>query len=354
LQKRAERPPDPRLSLKKPQNWAPFGARRYAARVTARLLLLLAGLAIPVAGFEAVARWIDAYPVPGAALSPTRPDLYTADPDVGYRLHPSLRTTIGYPPSNPRPLSLNANSDGFRSERELGGPDSRPRILVVGDSFVFGSGVETTERFTEVLEWLEPQWRVDNLGMTGWGIDLMVRALEKFGAKARPDVVILAVYTDDFRRAGPTYAGLGFAIPRFRLIDGELVSVPYPRPGFWRRLRAVEAMQRMRPAPDRNEYALNAALLDRYYDLTTELGATPFVVFLPGRGDTPEDQQRRRFLARWASHREVPYLDLTGPIHGAGVPRLYIPGNFHWNADGHRTAAHHIYRELKALRPNLR
>jgi len=316
--------------------------------------LLLAGLVIPLAGFEAIARWTGAYPAPGAELTPTRPDLYTADAEVGYRLHASLRTTIGYPPRNPRPLSLNANSDGFRSERELGSPDSRPRILVVGDSFVFGSGVEAEERFTEVLEWLEPRWRVDNLGMTGWGIDLMVRALEKFGAKARPDVVILAVYTDDFRRAGPTYAGLGHAIPRYRLVDGELVSFPYPRPGFWQRLRVVQALRRLQPTTDRNEYALNAALLDRYHDLTVALDASPFVLFLPGRGDTPEDQQRRRFLAQWATRRGVPYLDLTGPIHGAGVQRVYIPGNFHWNPDGHRTAAHHIYRELKTLRPNLR
>ena len=150
----------------------------------ARALLLACALLIPLAAFEVTARLFDAYVPAGADLTPTRPDLYTADPRVGYRLHPSQRVNVHYPPRNPRALSIVSNADGFRSDRELGAPDVRPRILVVGDSFVFGSGVEERERFTEVLEWLEPGWRVDNLGMTGWGVDLMVRALETFGEKA--------------------------------------------------------------------------------------------------------------------------------------------------------------------------
>lgn len=320
----------------------------------ARALLLTCALLIPLAAFEVTARLFDAYVPAGAELTPTRPDLYTADPQVGYRLHPSRRRTVQYPPRNPRALSVISNADGFRSERELGSPDTRPRILVVGDSFVFGSGVEGPERFTEVLEWLEPGWRVDNLGMTGWGVDLMVRALATFGEKAQPDVVILAVYTDDLRRAAPAYAGLGYPIPRYQLVGGGLESTPYPRPGLLQQLRVTQALLRLCPEPDRNLYALNTALLDRYRDLTQQLGAAAVLAFLPGRGDTPEDQQRRRFLAGWAGRNAIPFLDLTGPIHAAGVGRVYIPGNFHWNPAGHRTTAHVIYRRLKKLFPDLR
>ncbi len=258
-----------------------------------------------------------------------------------------------YPPRNPRVLSLVANSDGFRSPRELGESDPRTRILVVGDSFVFGSGVEASERFTEILELLEPGWRIDNLGMTGWGIDLMLRAIEAFGPKARPDIVLLAVYTDDFRRVAPTYAGLGHAVPKFGLVDGQLESFPYPRPGVFERLRLVQLLFRLRPAAERNHYALNAALLDRFRAATEQLAAAPVVLFLPGRGDTPEDKQRRRFLGNWAARNDVPFVDLTDAIRGAGVSRLYIPRNFHWNPEGHRIAADAIHRRLKTLRPNL-
>src|SRR5713101_8279050 len=69
--------------------------------------------------------------------------------------------------------------------------------------------------------------------MSGWGIDLMVRAVEKIVLTARPDVVVLAVYTDDLRRVRPYYQGQGFPIPRFRLDHDTLVSGPHPTPGWW-------------------------------------------------------------------------------------------------------------------------
>ena len=78
---------------------------------------------------------------------------------------------------------------------------------------------------------MNARWRVDNMGMTGWGLDLMIRAIEHHGRKADPDVVVLAVYTDDFRRLVPYYAGVGYAYPKFEFSESELTSVPFPIPG---------------------------------------------------------------------------------------------------------------------------
>jgi hypothetical protein len=66
------------------------------------------------------------------------------------------------------------------------------------------------------------------------------------------------------------------------------------------------------------------------------------VAFLPGRGDTEEDQERRGFLRNWSEKRGVPYLDLTAAIHGAGVNLVYIRQNPHWNVKGHRIAAEQL------------
>lgn len=33
------------------------------------------------------------------------------------------------------------------------------------------------------------------MGMTGWGLDVMVRALDHLGPKADPDVVVLPLYS---------------------------------------------------------------------------------------------------------------------------------------------------------------
>jgi hypothetical protein len=137
------------------------------------------------------------------SMDPGTQDIYEFDPTVGYRLRPLLKTEQRYPADSPEVIPIVANSDGFRGRREFGQADDRFRVLVVGDSFVFGQGVREDDRLTEQMERLEPRWRVDNMGMTGWGPDLMVRAIERYGGKIRPEVVVLAIYTDDFRRLVP-------------------------------------------------------------------------------------------------------------------------------------------------------
>jgi hypothetical protein len=287
----------------------------------------------------------EAYPPP-----PRRPDLFVSDSTIGYHLWPSTRTCMRYPSDTHRMVTLISNSDGLASSRELGEPDPRPRVLVIGDSFTMGLGVSEGERYTEVVEELEPRWRVDNMGMPGWGLDLMTRALAALGEKARPDVVVLAVYTEVFARLSPQWLGQG-ATPfrKYALVDGKLVDgAPY-QPSFWSALHLVELARTVQARAGgtqaRNRYPLNEALLDRFYDLTKTLNATPVVVFFPGTDDTPQGRERRGFLAAWAEKKGVVYGDFTDAIHTAGVDKTYIPRNTHWNEFGHEVAGralHHL------------
>lgn len=294
---------------------------------------------------EGILRARNLYRPPDTPIRTARPDLYTADPHVGYTLWPARSTTYRYPQTSDVSIPLVSNSDGFRASREFDQRDGRLRVLVVGDSFVFGQGVRAEERVTEQLEALEPQWRVDNMGMTGWGVDLMVRAIEHHGPKAAPDVVVLAVYTDDLRRILPYYAGVGFPYPKFELAGADLVTVPFPAPAAWERLRLVQLVYQTRWQRDRNRYDIHTALLERYLRNAESAGFKPAVAFFPGRADTEEDRQRRGFLAEWTHRHGMPYADLTDAIHGAGVDKVYIQDNWHWNPMGHTIAA----RELRNL-----
>src|SRR3989442_13536787 len=102
---------------------------------------------------------------------------------------------LRYPRSDGRLVTIVSNRDGCRSRRELHEADGRRRVVVLGDSMVFGVGVEEAERCTELLEGLEPGWRVDNLGMVGYGPDLMLRALEAVGLDPPPPVALVAVFS---------------------------------------------------------------------------------------------------------------------------------------------------------------
>lgn len=135
-------------------------------------MLVVAGLGISLLLGEIAFRVFDQHRPPNENPSCGYWDaeicaLYQPYDPHGYRLWPSREKTYKYPRENPRLLSVVSNKNGFRSSREFDEPDDRKRILVVGDSFVFGEGVQENERFSNVLEIIRPDWRVDNLGMTG-------------------------------------------------------------------------------------------------------------------------------------------------------------------------------------------
>ena len=330
-------------------------AERSSRTVGTRLISVIVicssiGMALGVC--ELGLRVTDSYRPPDDPIRTSRPDLYRADPDVGYTLWPGATTVYRSPETSRETIPLVSNSDGFRTSREFDEHDERTRILIVGDSFVFGQGVRAEDRVTEQLESLDTRRRVDNMGMTGWGLDLMVRAIERFGKKADPDVVVLAVYTDDFRRLFPYYAGVGFAYPKFELVDSRLVSVPFPYPSFWERLRLVQWIYQTQWQRERNRYDLNEALLDRFLNHSAVIGFKPAVAFFPGLGDNEEDKARRGFLAKWTSAKHVPYVDLTTAIHSVGVDRVYIHDNWHWNPLGHRIAADELNTFLQRVLKN--
>ncbi|MFV1986985.1 MAG: SGNH/GDSL hydrolase family protein [Gemmatimonadota bacterium] len=315
-------------------------------RVARSALLLLLSTFVALAGGEVVLVVLGRYPPPRYPPHTRRPDLYESYEDYGYRLHPNLRTSYEYPEDDPRTLELVANSDGFRDARELREPDTRPRIMIVGDSFVFGEGVEAAERFPDILETRLAGWRVDNLGMVGYGPDLMLRAFESVGRQANPDVVILGIYTDDFRRLGPYYAGAGFQIPRYELDEGRLVTIPYPKPRIWNRLRLYEGFRQIRWSMTRSSWRLSEAILDRFVELSGEDGFDLVIVFLPGDRDTPVDQTRRRWLADFSADSELRYRDLTDVIHEQPRREVFIAGNWHLNPSGHALVAEALHRML--------
>jgi lysophospholipase L1-like esterase len=290
-------------------------------------------------------------PPPVDIVSP-RADLYQRFDPYGYRLWPSRTMTYQYPREHPRELTLKSNSHGFRSRREFDERDDRPRILFLGDSMVFGEGVEESERFTDLLEAWQPAWRVDNLGMTGFGPDLMLRAFEEVGVGLRPRLVVLCLYTDDFRRVAPYYAGAGFPIPRFTLQSGRLTTVAYPTPHIWERLHLTSFVQEassrlLNRAADSNPLMrLNQAIFDRFLDRARGVNAAFALVFIPERRDTPASQMRRKWLRAFAAQKGVGYLDLTDSIHRVGPDQAYIPDNWHLNSKGHEVVADALLRFL--------
>lgn len=267
--------------------------------------------------------------------------------DFGYRLWPSLERPHRYPPGTQRRILLRANPQGFR-DADFTTSDPRPRIVFLGDSMTFGEGVEEEERFTELIEARAPGWRVDNMGMVGYGTDLMLRSFEAVALDPPPRAAVMGVFSDDFRRVVEPYAGVGYPIPRYRLEDGELRTVAYPEPSWWERSRLLQGLRYFWWRYTDATFALNGAILDRFLELCERHGVAPAIVFFPDRQDRWDDRLRRSWLRDYAGERGVPFLDLTDALHAAGAATTNLPGDPHWSAAGHAIVARELYPFLKA------
>lgn len=101
---------------------------------------------------------------------------------------------------------VRTNSHGMRGEEiSVEKPEGVFRIAVLGDSFVFGWGVEEEESFVSLIgkrltELSGDDVRVQmlNFGVPGYSTFQEVAAYEEFGRKFKPDVVLVYVVDNDF------------------------------------------------------------------------------------------------------------------------------------------------------------
>jgi hypothetical protein len=121
---------------------------------------------------------------------------------------------------------IRTNSLGMRErEVELRKRAGRKRVLIVGDSIAFGTGVEAEWRFSDFLSRaLGEDVEVLNAGVCGWGTDQELLYFERMGRKLDPDLVILTfTMANDVVNNMLDHLFLGSAPkPRFVLRDGEL------------------------------------------------------------------------------------------------------------------------------------
>jgi hypothetical protein len=158
--------------------------------VRARLLLALASLAVALVACELGLRWVFVAPVQLGAASPL--GLRVAGGDV--RVHQREYDT-----------RHRYNRFAFRDD-DFGAPATdEARVLVLGDSFAEGLGVDADARFSSLLvDRLRALWpgrrvRVVNAGQIGTAPADYMDNLADFGVALRPAAVVITVYAgNDF------------------------------------------------------------------------------------------------------------------------------------------------------------
>jgi hypothetical protein len=151
-------------------------------------------------------------------------------PVLGWRNPPNTRTVVV---KREYRTTVSINSKGLRNrEIDYARRAGVHRVLVLGDSFAWGSGVEDDETFSAVLESLyDGKLEVINAGVSGYGTDQEYLYYTTEGYRYDPDIVVLAFYANDIENnLLPSNRGGPEGKPYFVLVDGilRLHNVPVP------------------------------------------------------------------------------------------------------------------------------
>ena len=251
------------------------------------------------------------------------------------------------------------------------GPASRRRMLLLGDSFAWGFGVDYGERISEILERLHPEWEVINAGVNGYGTDQELLYLRERTEGLDPDLVLVLFHPNDFENNASSEQYWYFK-PHFEVVAGglELRNVPVPFASIgqrvrrlvlgrsylgqavfslWRRLSGTSAPREGssiegRPTSERRTPPTGVTVR-LIHELQTECVARGIPIVLIS---TPMRDELREIVAAAADATGMPFHALDAAFTNTDTAATHFRHDEHWTPHGHEVAAASISHFLEA------
>jgi hypothetical protein len=189
-------------------------------------------------------------------VSPERDRFWNYDALLGWAHKPGQEGIFETPEFR---TTVRINENGLRDrphsyERQ----NDTERILVLGDSFAWGYGVNESGRFSQLLE-KSLNVEVINAGVSGYSTDQEFLWYKNEGIKYETDLVILVIAGNDVGDNEQQLVSTIYYKPRFVLQDDELVLTGYPVPQTSSRGKFIYSLSQ--------RSALVYFLVQRYFDL---------------------------------------------------------------------------------------
>ena len=306
-------------------------------------------------------------------VSPERDQFWKYDSLLGWAHQPGQE---GIFETQQFRTSVRINKNGLRDrEHSYKRQGDIKRILVLGDSFAWGYGVEESERFSQQLE-ESLSVEVINAGVSGYSTDQELLWYRNEGIKYETDLVILVVAGNDVGDNDRQLVSTIYYKPKFVIEDGQLVPTGYPVPETSPQGRFIYSLSQ--------RSALAYFLIQRYFDLRslyTESGDNSDHANSPVSGISTRSEPFKLTVALidemrniaglrksefmivatnrwWNSSASETYQDFINTLRAKGflvldvesMPRfdpevMLIPNDGHWNQAGHTFVA----EKIKAL-----
>jgi lysophospholipase L1-like esterase len=303
-------------------------------------------------------------------VSPERDRFWKYDPLLGWAHEPGQEGIFETPQFRTR---VWINDNGLRDrEHAYQRQEDSERILVLGDSFAWGYGVEESDRFSERLE-EALGIEVINAGVSGYSTDQELLWYEDEGTKYETDLVIVVVAGNDVGDNHRQLVNTIYYKPRFVIKEGQLVRTGYPVPETGLRGKSVYFLSQ--------RSALAYFLVQRYFDLrslygrlkadsvpansvpsSTQAERKPFrlTIALLGEMRATAESKNAKFMIvttdRWWNEPSgETYKDFVAALQREGFlvldveslpgfepDEMVIPNDGHWNQAGHGFVADKI------------
>jgi hypothetical protein len=241
-----------------------------------------------------------------------------------------------------------SNSQGFRADAEFNPSDSRKKIVLVGDSYTFGTGVAYEDTFGAVLQRKSKETVVYNLGMPGFGVDQVWMSVRHQAMNLRPDLIVAGIVDADFERSLIPYRNAeGFNKPTFKLEKGQLVqrahehSPPFVQ-NFLEHHSSIWAVYRRAPKwlgrryPFGEYYLLNQAIIDAIRSDCQRQSVPVLFVYIP-----TSEFNSFPALSAYMRRSGANYIDLT-EMRPVPPRSIYLRHDGHLSVEGHRYVANLI------------
>lgn len=303
-------------------------------------------------------------------VSPERDQFWKYDSLLGWAHQPGQEGIFETPQFR---TVVRINEKGLRDREHLyEREDDIERILVLGDSFAWGYGVEESERFSQLLE-KSLDVEVINAGVSGYSTDQELLWYRNEGIKYETDLVILVLAGNDVGDNDRQLVNNIYYKPRFVIEEGQLVSIGYPVPktspqgrftyslsqrsalayflvqryfdirSFYGNLR-VKAGNANAPesstSSDHHALELTIALLDEI-KATAESKKSGFMIVATDRWwNGPSGATYAHFISSMQKE-EFLILDVEA-MPGFYPAEMLIPNDGHWSREGHKFVADQI------------
>ena len=306
-------------------------------------------------------------------VSPERDRFWKYDSLLGWAHEPGQEGIFETPQFR---TVVRINANGLRDrEHSYERQGDIERILVLGDSFAWGYGVEESERFSQLLE-KSMDVEVINAGVSGYSTDQELLWYRNEGTKYETDLVVLVLAGNDVGDNDRQLVNTIYYKPKFVLEEGQLVSKGYPVPKTSPQGRLIYSLSQ--------RSALAYFLVQRYFDLLslyakikansdhensagsgTSAKSEPFnltIALIDEMRNIAELRNAKFMIVAtdrwWNSPSSETYKDFISALKNEGflvldveslpgfdIEKMLIPDDGHWNQSGHEFVA----KKLKVL-----